>query len=84
MTEYGQETFVDVRVKGKGLAFLAGHGCSATCRIPLLLGSTATAIARTDPGYRFAGWSGACTGTRACHIRVRQGLRLSAVFVYRH
>jgi hypothetical protein len=39
--------------------------------------------AKAAKGSRFAGWSGACKGTRRCRVRTTADLKVKARFVRR-
>lgn len=54
--------------------------CQATCEHFLLSGVSVTLIATPQPGYHFAGWSGACSGLGACNITVDAAQTVSASF----
>ena len=43
----------------------AGIFCGAACTAVYLDGTSVSLTATPSSGYRFAGWSGACTGTGA-------------------
>jgi hypothetical protein len=62
---------VSVSLSGKGKVTSAPRGiaCARTC-VHLFPGGTNVRLTATPAkGWRFAGWSGACTGTRACLVR---------------
>jgi endo-1,4-beta-D-glucanase Y len=42
--------------------------------------SVVTATATANSGYKFTGWSGACTGTGACSITMNSAKSLTAIF----
>ena len=47
----------------------AGIDCGATCSRPFVVGSNVTLRATAAPGWRFVGWSGACSGADpACAV----------------
>ncbi|MEN9354894.1 MAG: hypothetical protein RL318_2219 [Fibrobacterota bacterium] len=46
--------------------------------------SVVTATATANSGYKFTGWSGACTGTGACSITMNAAKSLTATFAVIH
>jgi hypothetical protein len=59
---------------------LPGIECPPSCSIPWEGGTTVTLTATPGAGSRFAGWSGACSGTEACAIRVDAPQSVNARF----
>ena len=59
-----------------------GQGCAADSA-DYLKGTPVKLIADPKANSRFAGWSGACTGTAACVVTVNQALNVSATFTLR-
>ncbi|AHG88830.1 hypothetical protein J421_1293 [Gemmatirosa kalamazoonensis] len=53
---------------------------SGACNILFPLGATVTLTATAQPGSGFAGWSGACTGTAPCQIRLAAAANVTATF----
>lgn len=64
-----QET-VTVRVRGRGRVASApgGLACRAVCSAQFPSGTHLEFSAKAAAGWRFAGWSGACRGTRTCTV----------------
>ncbi len=58
----------------------AGIDCGARCSATFAPGTTLRVDARPHPGYRFAGWGGACTGTATCAFAVNGHATLQASF----
>ncbi len=54
--------------------------CGTTCIAGFAAGTAVNVIARPNPGYRFAGWSGACTGTNTCDLTMNANLAVQATF----
>ena len=54
---------VTVSGSGKVLSQPGGIDCGATCTAQFATDSTVTLTATPTPGWSFAGWAGACTGT---------------------
>jgi hypothetical protein len=48
----------------------AGITCGATCKAGFATGSSVTLTAAPAAGSTFAGWSGACTGTGSCVVKM--------------
>lgn len=57
-----------------------GVDCGTRCVASFAAGSAVTLVARTQPGYRFAGWTGACTGTQACDLALSANASVQAAF----
>jgi hypothetical protein len=53
-----------------------GEDCDRTFSTP----TTVMLVARPDPGVRFLGWSGDCTGTAVCSVHVDRVRRVAATF----
>lgn len=75
-----QKVSVSAAVKGKGRVTGVGISCPGTCKTTLKSGSKFTLRATPASGYRFAGWSGACTGLRACTLRPKVAVKVTAIF----
>jgi uncharacterized repeat protein (TIGR02543 family) len=71
-------------VRGSGTVSVnpTGTACAtASCAATVLAGTSLTLTARPANGYRFAGWSGGCTGTNpTCTIDVEDNVSVTAVF----
>jgi hypothetical protein len=57
-----------------------GISCGPVCTGSFAHGSVVTLEPKAEQGARFAGWSGACSGTRLCILTVNDDLRASAAF----
>lgn len=57
-----------------------GIDCGSACSAGFPDGTQVTFRAAPSPGSRFAGWSGACSGTGACTMTVRADASLEAAF----
>ena len=51
-----------------------------TCSTSLNSGTSVTLIATPATGSTFAGWSGACTGTRTCEVIMNQTRSVTVIF----
>jgi uncharacterized repeat protein (TIGR02543 family) len=73
-----------VGVAGDGLGSVAGAAgaidCPNDCSTTVASGSTVVLAATPDPGYVFAGWSGACTGTSTCVVSMNGDQAVTATF----
>ncbi len=57
-----------------------GIDCGTRCSAGFAAGTTVNAIARPNPGYRFAGWTGACAGTSTCDLTMNANKAVQASF----
>jgi hypothetical protein len=74
-----------VAVKGKGRVTGAGISCPARCQTTIASGGKLTLRASSARGYRFAGWSGACTGLHVfCTLHPKTAVKVVATFRKRH
>jgi len=66
---------VTVRVSGRGRVTSAPRGiaCTGVCGHSFAPGAAVRLTAVASPGFRFAGWSGACTGRRPCKLTADGG-----------
>ena len=58
----------------------AGIACGSTCAAAYAAGTVVTLSASPDPGFVFAGWSGACSGSGPCVLNINSILNVSATF----
>ncbi|HEY2637165.1 MAG TPA: hypothetical protein VGI54_07255, partial [Solirubrobacteraceae bacterium] len=58
----------------------AGLACGSTCSHPYTAGTAVTLTAAPASGSTFSGWSGACTGTGACHVTMSAARIVTATF----
>lgn len=68
---------------GKGLVMSSPHGmhCGKQCVHAFRYKSTVTLTERPYSGSRFDGWTGACTGTGTCRVRMSRARSVKALFV---
>jgi uncharacterized repeat protein (TIGR02543 family) len=59
----------------------AGIACGADCSEPFASGAVVALTATAQPGYAFAGWSGACAGTAGCSVTMTADRAVTATFV---
>jgi hypothetical protein len=57
----------------------SGVSCGATCSHDFDYGTQVTLSASPDAGSKFAGWSGACSGT-SCQVTMNQAQSVTATF----
>jgi len=71
-----------VRVTGRGVvrSAPAGIACSKSCSRAFAAGSTVRLTAKAAKGYRFAAWSGACKGKKACAVKLDGAKGVRATF----
>jgi hypothetical protein len=71
-----------VRVTGRGVVRSSPVGivCSKSCSHAFAAGSTVRLTAKASKGYRFAAWSGACTGTKGCAVKLAGAKSVRATF----
>ena len=58
----------------------SGINCGGTCSAMFATDSTVTLTATPTPGWSFTGWSGACTGTGACGVKMADPRAVTATF----
>src|SRR5581483_6480320 len=82
-TSLGAVFSLGVTVAGNGAVNGGGISCSsgATCTADEAAGSTVLLTATPDAGYDFAGWTGACTGTKpTCAVQLTADAAVTATF----
>jgi hypothetical protein len=58
----------------------AGITCGATCSASFPTDSTVTLTAAPTPGWSFTGWTGSCTGTGQCSVKMADPRAVTATF----
>jgi hypothetical protein len=58
----------------------AGIACGEDCSETFALGTSVELVATPDPGHTFLGWSGACSGVGACHVKLINPREVGATF----
>ena len=81
----GTTTFpLTVNVAGTGSGTVtstpAGISCPGTCSATFAGGTSVTLTASAAAGSTFAGWSGACTGTGSCTVKMNAAQSVTATF----
>jgi hypothetical protein len=75
---------LSVHVSGFGSVISTDQGqtvfCQATCDTFLGTGASVVLKATPQPGYHFAGWSGACSGIGNCNVTLAAAQTVSATF----
>jgi hypothetical protein len=71
-----------VAVSGQGRVKTSPGGidCPPTCSASFATNSTVALTATPTPGWSFAGWGGACSGTGPCSIAMNQPRSVTATF----
>lgn len=76
------EVRLAARVAGRGTVIGGGLACPRRCRVEVSAGGRYPLHARAAKGWRFAGWSGACRGTRrTCTVAAERDTAVRARFV---
>jgi DNA-binding beta-propeller fold protein YncE len=80
--KFGLLPVLTVKLAGAGHGRVRGGGisCPGRCARAYAPGSLATLTATPSSGSKFAGWSGACTGTGACDVRMSAKKTVTATF----
>lgn len=75
---------VAVKKSGSGIGVVTslqrGISCGTRCSAEYRLGAQVTLTADPSEGSRFLGWSGPCSGTQACVVRVEKQTEVGAAF----
>ncbi|HEU5243877.1 MAG TPA: hypothetical protein VFU33_05700, partial [Gaiellaceae bacterium] len=69
--------------KGKVTSRPAGISCGKACTRAYAYGTVLTLEAKAAKGSKFAGWSGACTGSHGCKLTMNDNVAARAKFVRR-
>ena len=80
---FAQLFSLSISKSGKGTIIGdGGINCGKTCSAKVVQGAQISYTATPDPGFVFANWSGACTGTSAtCTATMTGNLTIQAIFV---
>lgn len=76
-------TTLSVSKSGEGtvVSLPTGLNCGSSCSWPYDPGATVTLAASAKPGYQFAGWAGACSGTSPlCQVTLSASQSVTARF----
>jgi Carboxypeptidase regulatory-like domain/Divergent InlB B-repeat domain len=78
----GRVDHISVATAGAGAVTSspAGIDCGATCSSDFETRKTVTLAAEPSPGSTFTGWTGACSGTGPCQIRLTEAAEVTATF----
>ena len=80
---FGRDTFkltVSVGGPGRIVSSPPGIACASRCTASFRRGARVVLRARPAKGARFAGWGGACKGTRACRVSMNADNAVRARF----
>ena len=79
----GPETLA-VAKAGRGVGTVSsspnGISCGSSCTFAFVHGATVTLSAAASAASRFAGWSGACSGTATCSVAMSEARSVTATF----
>ncbi len=70
-----------VATNGPGRVLGGGIDCPGSCTVTYARGSTVTLVAEPAAGSRFAGWTGACSGTGTCSLVMSADRSVGATFL---
>jgi alpha-tubulin suppressor-like RCC1 family protein len=78
----GPSQKLSIALAGAGAGVVGGSGvlCSSDCSQPFAQGQVKTLRAEPAIAGQFAGWSGPCTGTGACQVRLDADATVTATF----
>jgi hypothetical protein len=71
------------RVSGRGRVVGRGIACPPSCSAAVNVDGPLTLAVEPARGWRFAGWTGACRGTKLCRIVPQAAVAVRARFVRR-
>jgi len=71
---------LNISIQGPGLVRGDGFDCHGSCSRPYTVGTRLRLEAIPDPGMTFAGWSGACSGTAPCDLKIDADRTVAAKF----
>jgi Divergent InlB B-repeat domain len=71
---------VSVSGPGRVASDLPGIDCPGACSIPWDRGSRVPLVATPEPGARFVGWKGACSGRAGCSVALEAAATVTASF----
>ena len=71
---------VTITGSGRVISIPSGISCGPTCNASFPGGTSLALSATPATGATFTGWSGACTGTGACTMTLRQAKAVTATF----
>ncbi|WP_374355092.1 trypsin-like peptidase domain-containing protein [Chitinimonas sp.] len=78
----GRASALVVNLNGAGtvISSPAAINCTSSCSASVAANTALNLTATPSPGYRFAGWSGACSGAGACSLSMASGSSVTATF----
>ena len=81
-SQLGPTESLSVNVSGSGTvkSSPAGISCPSVCQAGFSYGTAVSLSATAGTGYKFTGWSGACSGTGACPITMYSPTSVTATF----
>jgi hypothetical protein len=72
---------VSVTGSGTVTSSPSGISCPSTCSASFASGTQVTLTATPASGWKFSGWSGACSGTGTCSVTMNSAQSVTATFV---
>jgi hypothetical protein len=80
---FTQLSTLAVNITGSGTVTSspAGISCSSNCSASFASGTQVTLTATAAGGWKFNGWSGACSGTGTCSVTMNSAQSVTATFV---
>ncbi len=81
--QYSNTTTLAVYVSGNGIVRSSPSGidCPGNCSEEYTSETVVTLTATPDSGWKFSGWSGACSGTDSCTISMTSNKSVTATFI---
>jgi hypothetical protein len=71
---------VKTRGSGSVTSSPAGISCGGDCTESYMKDTEVTLTATPVDGFRFTGWSGACSGIGTCRLTMKKALTVTATF----
>ena len=80
MTSYPLSVSLSGEGAGTVTSSPSGINCGTTCSTSLATGTSVKLTATATKGSKFAGWTGACSGTSSCTVSMKSASTVSARF----
>ncbi|MFL5823202.1 MAG: beta strand repeat-containing protein, partial [Solirubrobacteraceae bacterium] len=69
-----------VAVNGTGTVAGSGISCPGACSKSYFPGTNVSLTSSPGSGFKFMGWTGACSGTAVCHVTISNAANVTATF----